>query len=53
MRKHNFPLNGPTNSGKTTLIRDFCSLYETVNVLCYDLGQWDGCIIYNVNDLNY
>ena len=33
-KKHNFIFCGPSNSGKTTFIKDYCGLYETVNVFC-------------------
>ena len=31
IKKHNF-IYDPSNSGKTTFIKEYCGLYETVNV---------------------
>ena len=39
MKKYNFIIYGPSNSGKTTFIKDFCSLYERVTVFCFDEGE--------------
>ena len=36
MKKHNFIIYGPSNSGKTNFIKDYCGLYDTVNVFCID-----------------
>ena len=33
---HNSIIYGPSNSGKSTFIKDFCSLFKTVNVFCFD-----------------
>ena len=51
MKKHNFINYGPSNSGKTTFIKDFCCLFVTVNVFCYHEEEWDRCIVYGDNDL--
>ena len=32
IKKHNAIIYGPSNSGKTTFIKDYCGLYETVNL---------------------
>ena len=49
IRKHNFIIYGPPNSGKTTSIKDYCGFYETVNVFCIDSSEWKG---YNVNGID-
>ena len=36
MKKHNFINYGPSNSGKTTFIKEFFGLYDTVKVFCVD-----------------
>ena len=51
IKKHNFIIYGPSNSGKTTFIKDFCGLYDTVNVFCIDDGEWKGYNVYGIDDL--
>ena len=50
MKKHNFIIYGPSNSGKTTFIKYYCGLYDTVNVFCIDGSEWKG---YNVYGIDY
>ena len=40
MKKQNFIIFDPSNSGKTTFIKYYSSLYETVNVFCFDTIDW-------------
>ena len=51
MKKHNFNFYGPSNSDKTTFIREFCGLYDTVNVFCVDGSEWKGYNVYGIDDL--
>ena len=51
LKKHNFIIYGPSNSGKTTFIKDYCDLYETVNVFCIDNSEWKGYNVYGIDDL--
>ena len=51
MNKHNFYIYGPSNSGKTTCIKDFSSLYEPVHVFRFDEDEWSGYNINSVDDL--
>ena len=51
IEKHNFIIYGPSNSGKTTFIKDYCGLYETVNVFCIDGSEWKGYNVYGIDDL--
>ena len=51
LKKHNFIIYGPSNSGKTTFIKDYCDLYETVNVFCIDGSEWKGYNVYGIDDL--
>ena len=54
MKKQNFNIiYGPSNSGKTTFIKDYCSLYETVNVFCVDTREWKRYNTFNLNDLDF
>ena len=50
IKKHNFIIYGPSNSGKTTIIKDFCGLYDTVNVFCIDGIEWKGYGIFGIDD---
>ena len=56
MNKDNCIASGPSNWCKTTFIKDFCDLYETVfcidNVFCIDKKEWKGCNLYGSNDIN-
>ena len=36
---------------KTTFIKDYCGLYETVKVFCIDGSEWNGYNVYGVDDL--
>ena len=51
IKKYNFIIYGPSNSGKTTFLKDYCGLYDTVNVFCIDGGEWKGYNVYSVDDL--
>ena len=51
IKKHNFIIYGPSNSGKTTFIKDFYCLYDTVNVFCIDGSEWTGYNVYGIDDL--
>ena len=51
IKKHNFIIYGPSNSGKTTFIKDYCGLYETVKVFCIGGSEWKGYNIYGIDDL--
>ena len=51
IKKHNFIIYGPSNSGKTTFIKDYCGLYETVNVFCIDGSEWKGYTVYGIDYL--
>ena len=38
---------------KTTFIKDFCGLYDTVNVFCINGSEWRGYNdVYGIDDLN-
>ena len=50
--KENFIIYGPTNSGKTSFIKEYCSLYETVNVFCVDTREWKGYNTFKVKELD-
>ena len=49
--KNNFIIYVPSNSGKTTFIKDYCGLYETVIVFCVDGSEWKGYNVYGIDDL--
>ena len=49
--KNNFIIYGPSISGKTTFIKDYCGLYETVNVFCVDGSEWKRYNVYGLDDL--
>ena len=51
MKKHNFIIYCPSNSGKTTFIKDYCGLYDTVNVFCNDGSESKEYKVYGVDDL--
>ena len=51
IKKHNFIIYGPSNSGKTNFIKDNCGLYETVNVFFIDGSEWKGYNVYGIDDL--
>ena len=40
LKKHNFLIYSPSNSGKTTFMKDYSSLYKTVNVFFF-WYQWE------------
>ena len=50
-KKHNFIIYGPSNSGKTTFIKYYCGLYDTVNVFCIYGIEWKGHNVYGIDDL--
>ena len=50
-KKPNFIIHGPSNSGKTTFIKDYCGLHETVKVFCIDGSEWKGYNVYGIDDL--
>ena len=52
MNKYIFIIYGPSNSDNTTFTKDFCYLYETVNVFCIEMREWRGCNAYGSNDLD-
>ena len=52
IKKHNFIIYGPSNSVQTTFIKDFCGLYDTVNVFCIDGSELMGYNVYGIDDLN-
>ena len=52
MKKQNFIICGPSNSGKTSFIKEYCSLYETVNVFCVDTRECKGYNTFSVNELD-
>ena len=52
MKKENFIIYGPTNSGKTSFIKEYCSLYETVNVFCVDTREWKRYKTFKINELD-
>ena len=51
MKRGNFIIYGPSNSGKTKFIKEYCSLYETVNVFCRDAREWKGYSTFSVDEL--
>ena len=51
MKRGNFIIHGPSNSGKTTFIKEYCSLYETVIVLCRDAREWKRYNTFSVDKL--
>ena len=51
IKKQYFIIYGPSNSGKTAFIKDYCGLYETVNVFCIDGSEWKGYNVYGIDDL--
>ena len=51
-QKQNFIIFGPSNSGKTSFIKEYCSLYETVNVFCVDTREWKGYNLISVKELD-
>ena len=50
-KKHNFIIYGPSNSGKTTFMKGFCGLNDTVNVFCTNGSEWKGYNVYGIDDL--
>ena len=51
IKKHNFIFYGPSNSCITNFIKNYCGLYETVNVFCIDGSEWAGYNVYGIDDL--
>ena len=51
MKKHNFIIYGPSNSGKTLFIKEYCGFYDSVNVFCIDASEWKGYNAYGIDDL--
>ena len=51
IKKHNFIIYGPSNSGKAKFIKNFCGLYDTVNVFCIDGSEWKGYNVHGIDDL--
>ena len=51
IKKHNFIIYGPTNSDKTTFIKDYCGLYETVTLFCIYGSEWKVYNVYGIDDL--
>ena len=52
MQKQNFFIYRPAISGKTSFIKEYCSLYETVNVFCVDTREWKVYNTFSVNELD-
>ena len=52
MKSGNFLIYGPSNSGKTTFIKEYCSLYETVNEFCRDAREWKRYSTFSVSELH-
>ena len=52
MKKQNVIIYGPSNSGKTTFIKHYFSLYETINVFCVDIREWKVYNKFCVNELD-
>ena len=50
-KEHNFIIYCPSNSYKTTFMKDFCGLYDTVNVFCIDGSEWKRYNVYGTDDL--
>ena len=36
---------------KTTILKNYCGLYDTVNVFCIDGSEWRGYNVYGIDDL--
>ena len=51
IKKPNFIIYCPSNSGKTNFIKDFCGLYDTVNVFCIGGSECKGYNVYGIDDL--
>ena len=47
-----FIIYGPSDSGKLTFIKKFCSQYETIIVFCFDEEERDVRNTHGVNDLH-
>ena len=52
MNRHSFIFYGPSESGKTIFIKDFCYLYSLVNLFCIDKNEWRRCIVYCIYNLD-
>ena len=52
MKKENFFIYFPSNSGKTSSIKEYCSLYEPVNIFCVDTREWKGYNTFSVNEFD-
>ena len=52
MKKQNFIIYGPSNSGKRAFTKDYCRLYEAVNLFCVDTREWKGYNTISVNELD-
>ena len=51
VKKHNFIIYCPSNSGKTIFIKDFCSLFNSVYVFDIDENEWLCSNIHGVDEL--
>ena len=49
-KKQNFFIYGPSNCDKTSFIKEFCSLNETLIVFCVDTREWKGYNTFSVKE---